>query len=50
MYPAKRGGLRLTYDRDCLIDVVSGIAAELLAARNNYLGRMGQAQAAVVIR
>jgi hypothetical protein len=49
MYPAKRGGLSLTYDRDCLIDVASGIAAELLAARNDYLRRMGQAVAATVL-
>jgi hypothetical protein len=48
MFPAKRGGMALTYDRDCLIDVVSAIAAELVTNRNEYLRRMGRLAAVVV--
>ena len=49
MYPTKQGGMPLTYDRDCLIDIASGIAAELLSARNNYIARMTGIVAAPVI-
>lgn len=35
--------LGITYDRDCMIRVASSIAAELYAARRNYLRRMGVA-------
>ena len=36
-----KANLGITYDKDCLVRVASQLAAELVAARHEYLRRMG---------